>query len=1054
MKMKFPKRMLACLVSLCMLMTLLPATAFAEETIETEQTLEGGVETQVGETDPTDLNETNQDNTGNPEEGATVMPLEDSIALPESEHDYASNCDQTWSYTADNAPNGVYVTFAGETKVESGYDFIYVMDGNGNQIGKYTGTELSSATVYVPTATVKIRLTSDSGTNAYGFKVTSIVACGEKIDLEKVAVVNDIPPVFVNETPSIVVKVNGTELVKNTDYTVVYDTSEVGLKTATITGNGKYSGTMNVEFSVVDEENLLAGAAVKENVNINLRHTGDGATTYITFDGVTDAWVSSVESITLTPIEKDGTVTEDKNNYPNGPKAVTLSAEELTVNGNKICFKRTAENPVVYVRENHEPVEIKGGWSTVTYPQSQIYKVTVKAHGYKDTEGTTTYYTGTSPDFSIIIDADGDAKTTDDQEVVKSWTSEEIAEKAVFANGSSQCGMTGFRTFSGMGVSLKDLLAEAGVEVSESDSFLLDTSDHYGNKFTYAQLFGTTRYFLDCIYEDDFADFYDSLISDGADEEAGSTIALRRYLAEQCLKNPTTIDARINTNYDETLVSTNSLKDAVLPTKDNTQYNSLVSYENQFRFFYGIALVQEECTVNFDSQGGSEVAPQTVLSHMMTSTENTTIKSSYWANSLVIYRGAGKASTPSTAAKSIVAPKEPTREGYVFAGWYTDADCTEGNKFDFNANDGTVDQSTTLYAKWIPEEEAITVTDFDITNVEHNDADKELNQTIIATITFDSDIKLTAEDLSDDLLITIAGGDVNSTKRKISYEVKNGNQLVITMVSNDWVAIYNGKMAIEETAAGVAHIVAADGSNKKVIVNRLEEQIPIGIVVTNDSVAGTETTPAKTYAAVTHKANMRGMYFFQFVSIVDGQETVIGTSISHAHNFYTTVDEAAIASAMAAAINKYDGYTTTYNEGDTFFVITAEHAVAGETLAVRMKECNAEIHYAHVPAESVIENKINATTQKEGSYDSVVYCSFCGKELSRETVKVPTLDKTDADKVPTPDKTDSGKVPTPDKTDSGKVPTGDHAPIALYVVLLAVAGAVVVLTFRRKRTNR
>ena len=81
----------------------------------------------------------------------------------------------------------------------------------------------------------------------------------------------------------------------------------------------------------------------------------------------------------------------------------------------------------------------------MTYPQSQIYNVTIESTNYEDTTGQMTYYTGTSPDFSIIIeDEDGN------QEVAASWTSDEIEEMSTFANGSSQCGMTGFRSFSGM----------------------------------------------------------------------------------------------------------------------------------------------------------------------------------------------------------------------------------------------------------------------------------------------------------------------------------------------------------------------------------------------------------------------------------------------------------------------------------------------------------------------------------------------------------------------------------------------------------------------------
>ena len=45
----------------------------------------------------------------------------------------------------------------------------------------------------------------------------------------------------------------------------------------------------------------------------------------------------------------------------------------------------------------------------------------------------------------------------------------------------------------------------------------------------------------------------------------------------------------------------------------------------------------------------------------------------------------------------------------------------------------------------------------------------------------------------------------------------------------------------------------------------------------------------------------------------------------------------------------------------------------------------------HKPAEAVIENEVEATCDKAGSYDSVVYCSVCGEEISRETVTVDAL---------------------------------------------------------------
>ena len=79
--------------------------------------------------------------------------------------------------------------------------------------------------------------------------------------------------------------------------------------------------------------------------------------------------------------------------------------------------------------------------------------------------------------------------------------------------------------------------------------------------------------------------------------------------------------------------------------------------------------------VTFESQGGCEVPTHLV-----------------WT----------KQSSTSTGTKvdcALAKPADPTRTGYEFKGWYTDAACTDGREFDF-ANQTQIRTDMTLYAKW------------------------------------------------------------------------------------------------------------------------------------------------------------------------------------------------------------------------------------------------------------------------------------------------------------------------------------------------------------------
>lgn len=79
--------------------------------------------------------------------------------------------------------------------------------------------------------------------------------------------------------------------------------------------------------------------------------------------------------------------------------------------------------------------------------------------------------------------------------------------------------------------------------------------------------------------------------------------------------------------------------------------------------------------VRFDSQGGSAVP------------------------SYLVWTKQDKNSTSTTVDCKVAEPAVPTRKGYTFHGWYTDAACTDSKKFDF-VNQTQLRNDMTLYAKW------------------------------------------------------------------------------------------------------------------------------------------------------------------------------------------------------------------------------------------------------------------------------------------------------------------------------------------------------------------
>lgn len=96
--------------------------------------------------------------------------------LPESEHPYGNNMNQSWTYSIIGA-GALVIRFNENTQFENNYDKLYITDKNGNSVGKsyYTGTELSGKEITVEGDTVNLKMTSDGSVTNYGFSIDYIV---------------------------------------------------------------------------------------------------------------------------------------------------------------------------------------------------------------------------------------------------------------------------------------------------------------------------------------------------------------------------------------------------------------------------------------------------------------------------------------------------------------------------------------------------------------------------------------------------------------------------------------------------------------------------------------------------------------------------------------------------------------------------------------------------------------------------------------------------------------------------------------------------------------
>lgn len=116
----------------------------------------------------------------------------------ESAHPYNNDSDESWTIYKKNATR-IAVVFSNSTETEANYDYIYLYDKNGEEIGKYSGTELADKKITVLGDTVKIRLVSDGLDTLYGFSLSNIVPYYDECLHSSTRLENEMSPTCVEE---------------------------------------------------------------------------------------------------------------------------------------------------------------------------------------------------------------------------------------------------------------------------------------------------------------------------------------------------------------------------------------------------------------------------------------------------------------------------------------------------------------------------------------------------------------------------------------------------------------------------------------------------------------------------------------------------------------------------------------------------------------------------------------------------------------------------------------------------------------------------------------
>lgn len=170
------KKFLSVIVSLVMIMSALPFSAYAEEQAEhTHSLVESKTEDESASYTYCDAESTDKNDISVDEKNTYATVNVSRELYPESEHPYSNYAKQNYTFEYPSAVS-LTVTFSDKTLTEDKYDLIYVYNSENKVIGTYSGNELAGKTITIDGSMFRLRLWTDHSKTFYGFSIDNIEA--------------------------------------------------------------------------------------------------------------------------------------------------------------------------------------------------------------------------------------------------------------------------------------------------------------------------------------------------------------------------------------------------------------------------------------------------------------------------------------------------------------------------------------------------------------------------------------------------------------------------------------------------------------------------------------------------------------------------------------------------------------------------------------------------------------------------------------------------------------------------------------------------------------